>query len=155
MAEPRMSAQLTKLAKKRGRLPALVTALGLLALLSVQRFLASLVNYLGSLGYFRADQALNDVYGGAVYQFAPSLDDLAHYLINPRVHVPIFRGIFGDGVIPDPEFARACKKFDAGVVDQNTNDIRDELDKLLPAAADQWPKLLTLVFKLVAKGAVS
>lgn len=80
--------------------------------------------------------------------------DLAHYLMNPRVHVPIFRGIFGDSVIPPPEHTRACETFDAGVVDANTNDIRDELDKLLPAAADQWPKLLALVFKLVAKGAV-
>jgi hypothetical protein len=80
--------------------------------------------------------------------------DLDHYLINPRVHVPIFRGIFGDGVIPDAELALACEKFDAGVVVANTNDIRDELDKLLPAAADQWPKLLMLIFKLFAKGAV-
>jgi hypothetical protein len=93
MPEQRMSAQLTRLAKKRGRLPALVTALGLLALLSVQKFLASLVNYLGSLGYFRVDQgradslSLSEIYG-TVYQFAPSLDDLLYYLI------PFALGVF-------------------------------------------------------------
>ena len=94
MAEPRMSAQLTKLAKTRGRLPALVTALGLLALLSVQRFLASLVNYLGSLGYIGVDQARFEnsdvaVYDvGTVYQFAPSLNDLLYFLI------PFALGVF-------------------------------------------------------------
>lgn len=80
--------------------------------------------------------------------------DLEHYLMNPRVHVPIFRGIFGDGMFPDPEFTRACEKFDAGVVDQNTNDIRNELDKVLPAASDSWQKLLAMIFRLYAKGSV-
>ena len=92
MPEQRMSAQLTKLAKKRGRLPALVTALGLLALMSVQSFLGSLVNYLGSLGYIGIDRARPDNAGiydvGTEYQFNPSLDELLHYLI------PFALGVF-------------------------------------------------------------
>jgi hypothetical protein len=92
MAEQRMSAQLTRLAKKRGRLPALVTALGLLALLALQEFLASLVNFLGSLGYIGIDKARpenSEGYDvGTVYQFAPSLDGLLHYLI------PFTLGVF-------------------------------------------------------------
>jgi hypothetical protein len=92
MPEQRMSAQLTKLAKKRGRLPALVTALGLLMLLSVQSFLSSVVNYFGSLGYIGIDRARPENSGpydvGTIYQFAPSLDELLHYLI------PFALGVF-------------------------------------------------------------
>jgi len=94
MPEQRMSAQLTRLAKKRGRLPALVTALGLLVLMSVQSFLGSLVNYLGSLGYIGIDRARPEnsdltVYDvGTIYQFAPSVDELLHFLI------PFALGVF-------------------------------------------------------------
>lgn len=43
MPEPRMSAQLARLARKRGRLPALVTALGVGVLMAVQQLLSELV----------------------------------------------------------------------------------------------------------------
>ena len=90
MPEQRMSAQLTKLAKKRGRLPALVAALGLLVLQSLQSFLASLVNYFSSLGYIGVDQARgpSDVHVTTVYQFAPSIDELS------RVLIPFALGVF-------------------------------------------------------------
>jgi hypothetical protein len=78
--------------------------------------------------------------------------DLEHYLKSPRVHVPIFRGIFGEAMIPDDEFAAACDRFDSGVLDANTNAIRDELDSLLPAGSDNWIMLLRMLFKLVEKG---
>jgi hypothetical protein len=94
MPEQRMSAQLTRLAKKRGRLPALVTALGLLALMAAQEFLASFVNYLGSLGYIGVDQAqpensgLHDITIDNSYQFTPSIDTVLHYLL------PFALGVF-------------------------------------------------------------
>lgn len=78
--------------------------------------------------------------------------DLGHYLRSPRVHVPIFRGIFGDDMIPEDEFAKACDRFDSGVLDANTNAIRNELDRLLPAGSDGWSMLLRLAFKMIEKG---
>jgi hypothetical protein len=80
--------------------------------------------------------------------------DLDHYLKNPRVHVPIFRSIFGEGIIPQSEFETACHRFDSAVVGNNVNDIRDELDKLLPAGSDSWPTVVRLLFKLFDKGTV-
>jgi hypothetical protein len=53
MAEQRMSAQLTRLAKKRGRLPALVAALGLALLLLLQSLLTSLSAWIGGALYAR------------------------------------------------------------------------------------------------------
>jgi hypothetical protein len=80
--------------------------------------------------------------------------DLDHYLKNPRVHVPIFRSIFGEGIILQPELETACHRFDSAVVGDNVNDIRDELDKLLPAGSDSWPTVVRLLFKLFDKGSV-
>jgi hypothetical protein len=80
--------------------------------------------------------------------------DLDHYLKNPRVHVPIFRSIFGDGIIPPREFEAACHRFDSAVVGNNVNEIRDQLDKLLPAGSDSWPTVVRLLFKLFDKGNV-
>ncbi len=92
MPEPRMSAQLSRLAKRRGRLPALVTALGVLALLFVQDFLASLVNYLGSLGYLGIDRARDENSGsydvGTDWVSVWLVDDLLHYLL------PFALGVF-------------------------------------------------------------
>ena len=51
MTEQRMSARLTTLARKRGRLPALVTAALVAALILVQSFLASLVGWVINLLY--------------------------------------------------------------------------------------------------------
>lgn len=50
MPEQRMSAQLARLAKKQGRLPALVAALGLAVLLMAQRMLSSLIGWLEVTG---------------------------------------------------------------------------------------------------------
>jgi len=53
MAEQRMSAKLTTLARKRGRLPALITAALIAALILVQAVLSSLAAWLGSGFYQR------------------------------------------------------------------------------------------------------
>ena len=65
MAEQRMSAQLTRLAKKRGRLPALVTALGFVALVLIQNFLSSLAGWIGSSLYERVS------FGSASFEWTP------------------------------------------------------------------------------------
>ena len=80
---------------------------------------------------------------------------LDHYLRNPRVHVPLFRAIFGEDEIPDNEYCQAVRQFDSGVIDENTNAIRNVLDSLLPASSSQWPTLLSTGFKLFGKGRVS
>jgi hypothetical protein len=80
---------------------------------------------------------------------------LDHYLRNPRVHVPLFRAMFGEGQIADDEYRQAIAKFDSGAVNQDTNAIRNVLDSLLPAPSAQWPTLLSTVFTLVGKGRVS
>jgi hypothetical protein len=86
-----MSEQFTKLAKRRGRLPALVTALGLLALLAVQQLLGSLVGYLEIVGITAtqpptSDSGLFD--GQAVYAFYPSFDEGLRYAL------PLALGVF-------------------------------------------------------------
>ena len=86
MAEQRMSTRLTKLAQKRGRLPALVTALALGGLLAVQQFVTGVVAFLTYLVY--AASAPAETGGGleqlttAGFQFQPTLDQLL-FLILP------------------------------------------------------------------------
>jgi len=73
---------------------------------------------------------------------------LENYLVNPRVHVPIFRGIFGENVIPDAEFSSACTAFDKKMAAAELDAIRDSLEKLIPAKTTDWPKLLQSMFDL-------
>ena len=78
--------------------------------------------------------------------------DLDHYLRNPRVHVPIFRGLFGSDLYPEEEFKKACEKFDSGVLNENTNAMREKLQGLLPAESDSWGALIPVLFNLFKKG---
>ena len=80
--------------------------------------------------------------------------DLDFYLKNPRVHVPIFRGIFGQDVIPDAELTAACQQFDSAILEDNTNDVRNALDQIQPSASDSWPQLIQVLFKLYGMGGV-
>lgn len=87
MPEPRMSAQLARLAKKRGRLPALVTALSLGLLIALQQFLNSLVAYLRRAGV-PATQSGEGVRELNFWEFQPSADQLVFDLL------PITVGVF-------------------------------------------------------------
>ncbi len=84
MAAKPMSAQIAVLAKRRGRLPALVTSLLLLAYLLVQDFLGNVIGYLNYAGY----QAMNPLNGGGPYAFGPNVDGLVHYAL------PFVVGVF-------------------------------------------------------------
>jgi len=74
--------------------------------------------------------------------------DLENYLQNPRVHVPIFRGIVGSASISADEFAAACSKFDQKIASNEIDSIRDALEKKLPAKNTDWPTLLQSLFDL-------
>lgn len=71
MPEQRMSAQLTRLAKKRGRLPALVAALALAVLLALQQFFGAVVSV---------------VFGS--FEFQPTPDQLLVFIL------PVSLGVF-------------------------------------------------------------
>lgn len=87
MPEPRMSAQLARLAKKRGRLPALVTALGLGLFVSLQQFLASLASFVRRLGY-PADPSGPDISEVNFWYFQPDTDYLLFFVL------PLTLGVF-------------------------------------------------------------
>jgi hypothetical protein len=74
--------------------------------------------------------------------------DLENYLKNPRVHVPIFRGILGTNIIPDPEFTDVCTAFDKRIAQAELDAIRDVLEQLIPAKTADWPQILQTVFEL-------
>ena len=90
MAEQKLSAHMTRLAKKRGRVPALVTALGVLALLALQSFLTSLVNF---FGYVIAAQPVQGAQSSGIheaapsYQFEPSIDFVLTVLLPTIAYV--------------------------------------------------------------------
>jgi len=90
MPEQRMSAQITKLAKKRGRLPALVTALGVAVLLVVQQLLDSLVNWLLASGVAALDDSPDSGFSNVsiTYEFDPRTDLLFLYVL------PMVLGVF-------------------------------------------------------------
>lgn len=70
MAEQRMSAKLTTLARKRGRLPALITAALIAALILAQSVLSSLAGWIGSNFYQRVSfgaAAFDDFVGWQPY----------------------------------------------------------------------------------------
>ena len=90
MPEPRMSAQLARLAKKRGRLPALVTALSLGLLLALQQFLNNGVSYLRLLGYPAPESgAESSAYvQNVAYTFHPTVEQLLFFIL------PLTLGVF-------------------------------------------------------------
>jgi hypothetical protein len=77
-----------------------------------------------------------------------NVHDLDHYLKNPRVHVPIFRGIVGASTIPAAEFDKACADFDAEQAQTNVDAIRDALQALIPNKNAEWTQLLKTIFEL-------
>ena len=78
-----MSATITRLATKRGRVPALVTAVGVLVVLLAQAVLGSLVGYMQYLGYSIGQQGNPGPYG-----FSPSVETILRYIL------PFALGVF-------------------------------------------------------------
>ncbi|KAF1721699.1 hypothetical protein [Pseudoxanthomonas wuyuanensis] len=74
--------------------------------------------------------------------------DLDHYLRNPRVHVPLFRALFGDELIPDEEFMKAKTAFDSSIVSSNLDATRSKLEAMLPASSANWQALLTIIKRI-------
>ena len=92
MAEQRMSAAIAKLAKRRGRLPALVAALGLAGLLMAQRLLSGLISWLEITGLIAMQNSgaslETGLYGLSSGAFDPGLRDLLFFVL------PFALGVF-------------------------------------------------------------
>jgi MFS family permease len=88
MAEQRMSARLTHLARTRGRLPALITAALIAALILAQSIVSSLVGWLTSVLYQRVS------FGAAAFDdlVGPQGDQVMQQFV--RVTVPFALGVF-------------------------------------------------------------
>ena len=92
MAEQRMSTAITKLAKRRGRLPAFVAALGLAGLLMAQRLLSGLIGWLEITGLIAMQgnegSPETGLVGLTVGAFEPGLSDLLFFVL------PFALGVF-------------------------------------------------------------
>ena len=65
-----------------------------------------------------------------------------HYLMNPRVHVPLFRSILGRFIVGPEEFRAAKARFDSDSKSQSIDRAREILESRLPAATGNWRNLL-------------
>ena len=74
--------------------------------------------------------------------------DFDHYLRNPRVHVPLFRALMGDAMIPDDEYLKAKTTFDSSVVSDGMDAARSKLESLLPPHSAGWQRILSLMKQL-------
>lgn len=74
--------------------------------------------------------------------------DFDHYLKNPRVHVPLFRSIFGVSTIPDSEFETVRQKFDAVVISKNLELARSRLEAKLSAPSGGWQQVIEIVKRI-------
>jgi hypothetical protein len=88
MPEQRMSAHLTRIAKKRGRLPALVTALSLGGLLALQSFLHGLIWFARNAARPLQPGTESGLYEYNAYSFQPSIDELLFFIL------PVTLGVF-------------------------------------------------------------
>lgn len=76
-----------------------------------------------------------------------------HYLINPRVHVPLFRALLNnEDLISDDEFKKAKERFDAETNTSNSALFRDRLEELQASIPDDWRAFLTILKKLEKEG---
>ena len=66
----------------------------------------------------------------------------AHYLRNPRVHVPLLQVLAGEPTIPDDECDKAILEFDNEAVTDMLKNHRDILDNMLPSPSSGWQDLI-------------
>ncbi len=64
--------------------------------------------------------------------------DFDHYLRNPRVNGRLFQTLLGEDLVPDSDIAAAIATFDAQVVNDATDALRDAVEALLPARFQDW-----------------
>ena len=75
---------------------------------------------------------------------------LEHYLINPRVHVPIFREILGRHIILSDEFESQRDKFDEQFSNDRTDKIRKRLENMFPhTTKGNWDSLVSVIRSLL------
>ncbi|MEL7297117.1 MAG: hypothetical protein AAGJ86_05610, partial [Pseudomonadota bacterium] len=67
-----------------------------------------------------------------------------HYLLNPRVHVPIFRSILGRDIVGDNEYRTAKSRFDTEIERATIDRVRDRLESRLPGPTGTWRRLLSV-----------
>lgn len=87
LGQQRMTKAMLALAQRRGRLPALVTAAGIAAVLLTQSFLSTLIAWANSTLYGRVS------FGAAAFEPSPWLPD---YIVGPflSVSIPLAVGVF-------------------------------------------------------------
>lgn len=74
---------------------------------------------------------------------------LDHYLEDPRVHVPIFRSIYGRSIVGPEEYRSAKAKFDSEVNADNRDGVRALLENKLPASTGNWRNVLIAIKTLL------
>lgn len=80
----------------------------------------------------------------------PRVHDFDHYLLNPRVHVPLFRSILGERLIGDDEFGPAKAQFDSEIASNTLDQARAMLENRLPATSGGWTNLLAAIKRLLS-----
>lgn len=66
----------------------------------------------------------------------------AHYLANPRVHVPLFRSLLFDSAISGSEKTEKQKEYKQSFLSENvTQRVIEELNAVKPGARDDWEQL--------------
>lgn len=68
-----------------------------------------------------------------------------HYLMNPRVHVPLFRSLLGRFIVGSEEFRAAKARFDAEIRSQTLERVRARLESRLPPSTGNWRSLLAAI----------
>lgn len=76
----------------------------------------------------------------------PNVHDFAHYLKNPKSHVPLFRLLTVPGLLPDDEFATACRAYEEGTPLEKFRKEAKRLEKLsLPESEQDWRNILAML----------
>ena len=72
-----------------------------------------------------------------------NVHDINHYLVNPEIHVPLFRLLTTQAAISDDEFENAKNRFPpfGKLGDETAIAIRKRLENRAPKLADEWPKI--------------
>lgn len=78
----------------------------------------------------------------------PRVHAFEHYLMNPRIHVPLFRSIFGTNIVPPEEYDLARVRFDSEFQSDTLARARAALESRLPAPSGNWRNLLAAIRRL-------
>lgn len=76
----------------------------------------------------------------------PNVHDFAHYLRNPRSHVPLFRLLTVPGLLQDDEFAAASRAYEESTPLEKFRKEAKRLEKLsLPESEQDWRNILGML----------